>query len=87
LAEGHPGRLRGLNRIGIKRSGLMENKDFDLKLLQKTWNIIFKSNDAISNSLEKVMTGELDLSSSKLCSFLKRSISKERRGPMPVVNL
>ena len=31
LAEGHPGRLRGLNRFGIKRSGLMENKDFDLK--------------------------------------------------------
>ena len=23
LAEGHPGRLRGLNRVGIKRSGLM----------------------------------------------------------------
>ena len=34
LAEGHPGRLRGLNRIGIKRSGLMENKNFDLKTLQ-----------------------------------------------------
>jgi len=87
LAEGHPGRLRGLNRIGIKRSGLMENKNFDLKLLQSTWNLLFKSNDAISNSLEKVMTGELDLSSSKLCSFLKESISKERRGPMPLVNL
>ena len=87
LAEGHPGRLRGLNRIGIKRSGLMENKDFDLKLLQSTWNLLFKSNDAISNSLEKAMKGELDLSSSKLCSFLKESISKERRGPMPVVNL
>ena len=87
LAEGHPGRLRGLNRIGIKRSGLMENKDFDLKLLQTTWNVLFKSNDAISNSLEKVMTGELDISSSKLCIFLKESISKERRGPMPLVNL
>jgi len=86
LAEGHPGRLRGLNRIGIKRSGLMENKDFDLKLLQSTWNILFKSNDAISNSLEKVMKGELDISSSRLCSFLKESISKERRGPMPLVN-
>ena len=86
LAEGHPGRLRGLNRIGIKRSGLMENKDFDLKLLQSTWNLLFKSNDAISNSLEKVMKGELDISSSRLCSFLKESISKERRGPMPVVN-
>jgi len=34
LAEGHPGRLRGLNRIGIKRSGLIDNKDFDLKILQ-----------------------------------------------------
>jgi len=33
------------------------------------------------------MKGELDLSSSKLCSFLKESISKERRGPMPVMNL
>ncbi len=87
LAEGHPGRLRGLNRIGIKRSGLMENKDFDFKLLQSTWNLLFKSSDAISTSLEKAMKGELDLSSSKLCHFLKESISKERRGPMPVVNL
>ena len=87
LAEGHPGRLRGLNRIGIKRSSLIDNKDFDLKILQSTWNLLFKSNDAMSNSLEKLMTGELDFSSSKLCSFLKESISKERRGPMPVVNL
>ena len=87
LAEGHPGRLRGLNRIGIKRSGLMENKEFDLKRLQTTWNLLFKSNDSISNSLEQAMKGELDLSSSRLCSFLKESISKERRGPMPVVNV
>ena len=65
----------------------MENKDFDLKLLQSNWNLLFKSNDAISNSLEKVMKGELDLSSSRLCSFLKESISKKRRGPMPVVNV
>nr|WP_075488036.1 acyl-ACP--UDP-N-acetylglucosamine O-acyltransferase [Prochlorococcus marinus] len=87
LAEGHPGRLRGLNRIGIKRSGLMGNKNFDLKLLQRTWNLLFKSNDPISYSLEKAMKEELDFSSSKLCSFLKESISKERRGPMPLVNL
>jgi len=33
------------------------------------------------------MKGELDISSSRLCSFLKESISKERRGPMPVMNL
>ena len=64
----------------------MENKDFDFKLLQSNWNLLFKSNEAISNSLEKVMKGKLDISSSRLCSFLKESISKERRGPMPIVN-
>ena len=87
LAEGHPGRLRGLNRVGIKRSGLMGNKDFDLKLLQNTWNLLFKSKDVISISLEIAMKEKLDFSSSKLCNFLKDSISKKRRGPMPSINL
>ena len=87
LAEGHPGRLRGLNRIGIKRSDLLKNKDFDLKLLQSTWNLLFKSNNIMSDALDIAIKGKLDLSSSKLCSFLKESISKERRGPMPVLNL
>ena len=87
LAEGHPGRLRGLNRVGIKRSGLMVNKDFDLKLLQNTWNLLFKSKDVISISLEIAMKKKLDLSSSKLCNFLKDSISNKRRGPMPSINL
>ena len=86
LAEGHPGRLRGLNRVGIKRSGLLENKDFDLKLLQSNWNLLFRSNEVISNSLGIAMKGKLDLSSTKLCNFLKDSISKNRRGPMPSVN-
>ncbi len=86
LAEGHPGRLRGLNRIGIKRSGLLENKDFDLKLLQSTWNLLFKSNYVLCDALEMALKGKLDISSTKLCDFLKDSISKERRGPMPLVN-
>ena len=84
LAEGHPGRLRGLNRVGIKRSGLLENNNFDLKVLQNTWNSIFKSNESISNSLKIAMEGELDFSSRKLCDFLRESISKERRGPLPL---
>ena len=86
LAEGHPGRLRGLNRIGIKRNGLTENKDFDLKLLQSTWNLLFKSDHVISDALDMAIKGGLDSSSAKLCDFLKESISKERRGPMPSLN-
>ena len=86
LAEGHPGRLRGLNRVGIKRSGLMENKDFDLKILQSTWNLLFKSNNVMSEALEIARKSQLDISSTKLCDFLNDSISKERRGPMPFLN-
>ncbi len=84
LAEGHPGRLRGLNKIGIKRSGLIGNKAFDLKLLQSTWNLLFKSDNVMSAALDIAMKGKLDLSSTKLCDFLRDSISKERRGPMPL---
>ena len=87
LAEGHPGKLRGLNRIGIKRSGLIENKNLDLKLLQITWNLLFKSNNVMTDSLDISLKGKLDFSSKKLCDFLKDSISKGRRGPMPVSNL
>ena len=86
LAEGHPGRLRGLNRIGIKRSDLMENKEFDLKILQSTWNLLFKSNNVMSEALEIATKSDLDTSSTKLCDFLKNSISKGRRGPMPLIN-
>ena len=86
LAEGHPGRLRGLNRVGIKRSGLMENKDFDLKILQSTWNLLFKSNNVMSEALNIARKSQLDISSTKLCDFLKNSILKGRRGPMPLIN-
>ena len=86
LAEGHPGRLRGLNRVGIKRSGLMENKDFDLKILQSTWNLLFKSKNVMSEALDIARKSQLDISSTKLCDFLKNSISKGRRGPMPLTN-
>ena len=87
LAEGHPGRLRGLNRVGIKRSGLIENNLLDQKLLQKIWNLLFKSDYVLSNALDLAMKENLDESSNKLCNFVRNSISKNRRGPMPVVNL
>ena len=87
LAEGHPGRLRGLNRVGIKRSGLMEDENFDFKLLMKIWNLLFKSDYVISKALNMAEEEELDSSSKKLCDFVKQSISKSRRGPMPSANL
>ncbi len=87
LAEGHPGRLRGLNRVGIKRSGLVDNNLLDQKLLQKIWNLLFKSDYVISNALDLAMKENLDYSSIKLCDFVRESISKNRRGPMPIMSL
>ena len=87
LAEGHPGRLRGLNRVGIKRSGLMEKNNFDFKLLLNTFNLLFKSEFVISEALNIAMKDQLDFSSNKLCDFVKDSISQKRRGPMPLGNL
>ena len=87
LAEGHPGRLRGLNRVGIKRSGLMEDENFDLKLLLKIWNLLFKSDYVILKALNLAKEEQLDFSCEKLCDFVEQSISKNRRGPMPSTNI
>ena len=87
LAEGHPGRLRGLNRVGIRRHSLKNSNDFDLKVLIKTWNLLFKSDYLISEALNLAMNDKLDFSAQKLCDFIKVSITKDRRGPMPVSNL
>ena len=87
LAEGHPGRMRGLNKVGIKRLNKdKENKEEYLQL-KRIWNLLFKSKDVISISLKIAMEEKLDFSSSKLCNFLKDSISNKRRGPMPSINL
>ena len=87
LAEGNPGRIRGLNKVGIKRSGLIEKNNLDFKLLLKTWLLLFKSDYVISEAVEVAMRQELDFSSKRLCEFVKDSILSNRRGPMPIGNL
>ena len=87
LAEGSPGRLRGLNKVGIKRSGLIEKNKLDFKLLLKTWLLLFKSDYVISEAVEVAMSQELDFSSKRLCEFVKHSIISNRRGPMPIGKL
>ena len=85
LAEGHPGRLRGLNRVGIRRSGLDNDHPKEFKQLQETWQLLFKSNYVFSRGLDLAKNAKLMHSSQKLCDFLENSIKKDRRGPMPVL--
>ena len=85
LAEGHPGRLRGLNKVGIKRKSLdKENKEEYIQL-KRIWNLLFKSEYVISDSLRIARQENLLQSSARLCGFIELSIGKGRRGPMPTL--
>ncbi|WP_115121418.1 acyl-ACP--UDP-N-acetylglucosamine O-acyltransferase [Synechococcus sp. UW105] len=84
LVEGHPGRVRGLNRVGLRRSGLAEQHEGrELQQLQEIWSLIYRSDHVISEGLRLAQAHELLPASDHLCTFLEGSISKGRRGPMP----
>jgi len=83
LAEGHPGRMRGLNKVGIKRKSIdKENKEEYLQL-KRIWNLLFKSEYVISDGLKIARQEKLFQSSARLCGFIELSIGKGRRGLMP----
>ena len=83
LAEGHPGRIRGLNKVGIKRKSIdKENKEEYLQL-KRIWNLLFKSEYVISDGLKIARQENLLQSSKRLCRFVELSIGKGRRGLMP----
>tara|TARA_B100000700_G_scaffold329523_1_gene451531 strand:+ start:696 stop:1538 length:843 start_codon:yes stop_codon:yes gene_type:complete len=85
LAEGHPGRLRGLNRVGIKRSELEVNDEGELRQLQEVWTILFRSGHVLLEGLKLAKMNHLMTASSNLCNFVDSSIKKGRRGPMPSI--
>ncbi len=83
MAEGHPGRIRGLNKVGIKRQNIdKENKEEYLQL-KRIWNLLFKSEYVISDGLKIARQENLLQSSARLCGFIELSIGKGRRGSMP----
>jgi len=85
LAEGHPGRLRGLNRVGIRRQGLESQKPQEFRQLLDIWNLIFRSGHVFSEGIQLARDSNLMPAAQKLCFFLEASIEKGRRGPMPFI--
>ncbi len=83
LAEGHPGRLRGLNRVGLRRSGLENREEGELRQLQEIWTLLFRSDHVIAKALEIARDKNLKPAATHLCDFVESSIQKGRRGPMP----
>tara|TARA_Y100001968_G_scaffold200832_1_gene184395 strand:+ start:74 stop:919 length:846 start_codon:yes stop_codon:yes gene_type:complete len=83
LAEGHPGRIRGLNKVGIKRKNIDKDNKEEYLQLKRIWNLLFKSEYVISDALKIASQESLLNSSARLCGFVELSIGKGRRGTMP----
>jgi len=83
LVEGHPGRIRGLNTVGIKRKNLDKDNKEEYLQLRRVWNLLFRSEYVISTSLKMARQENLLQSSARLCNFLELSTGKGRRGSMP----
>jgi UDP-N-acetylglucosamine acyltransferase len=85
LVEGHPGRVRGLNRVGLRRSGLAANHDgAELKQLQEIWTLMYRSDLVIADALQQARSQPLLPAAEHFCRFLEASTGQGRRGPMPV---
>ncbi|MDP6833870.1 MAG: acyl-ACP--UDP-N-acetylglucosamine O-acyltransferase [Prochlorococcaceae cyanobacterium ETNP1_MAG_9] len=87
LVEGHPGRLRGLNRVGLRRSGFESRDSNESRQLQEVWTLLFRSNYVLSEAIDLAREEQLMPSPAHLCDFLYASIQKGRRGPMPVMKV
>jgi len=84
IVEGHPGRLRGLNRVGIKRSGLAElDGGAQAKQLQQVWAELYRRDAVLAEALQAVREQELLPPAETLVGFLEASIGPGRRGPLP----
>ena len=84
LVEGNPGRIRSLNIVGIRRSGLENEKKKEFKQLQETWKLLYRSGHVMKRGLELAREKQLFPSSAHLCNFLEASLEQGRRGPIRI---
>jgi UDP-N-acetylglucosamine acyltransferase len=84
MVEGHPGRVRGLNRIGLRRSGLAElDGGAQLRQLQEIWSLLYRGDLVLAEALLKAREQPLMATADELVSFLEASLAPGRRGPLP----
>ena len=87
IVEEHPCRLRGLNRVGLQRSGLVDRHEGrEFKQLKDVWNLLYRSDCLMAEALEQARSLELLPAADHLCSFLEASTAKGRRGPTPALS-
>lgn len=80
LIEGNPGRVRSLNLVGLKRSGMTAS---DLGLLKKAFRTLYRSEHTLNRALEQLDLLPDNEHLQHLRRFLQLSQMEGRRGPIP----
>lgn len=85
LVEGHPVRVRTLNLVGLKRSGLMEAEGGAVfQALKRAYRLVFRSNGSVTEALEQLQPLLVYEPVQQLYGFIKESTQTEgRRGLVP----
>lgn len=81
LVEGNPGRVRSLNFVGLKRTGMTPD---EIKLLKEAFRLLYNSQYTLNQALEQLSTLSDLTAISHLTTFLRQSTTVSgRRGPIP----
>jgi UDP-N-acetylglucosamine acyltransferase len=80
--EGSPCRVRGLNRVGLRRSGIGDRDNgAELKELEEIWTLLYRQGLVLAEALQQARQRSLRPSADLLCRFLEASLGPGRRGP------
>lgn len=85
MVEGNPSRVRALNQVGLRRSGLLDQKEGQVfQALKKAYRLLYRSNLPLARALE-ALEPLLDIEPvAHLHHFLQESSQNpKRRGPIP----
>jgi UDP-N-acetylglucosamine acyltransferase len=84
MVEGHPARVRALNRIGLQRSGLAERDGGrQLEELKRVWTQLYRRGQTLAAALTALRSEPLSPAAETLVAFLEASLGSTRRGPIP----
>ena len=84
MVEGHPARVRGLNKVGLQRSGLASIHGADyLQDLMDIWKLFYRSEMAMAQTLEQVRSRPWHGPAATFLGFMEHSLATGRRGPLP----
>lgn len=92
LVEGNPARVRSLNLVGLRRSGLMDQDNGSgFRQLKQAFRLLYRSDHSFTTALARLseLVSKLDPDASPrlllehLVQFLQSSLTPARRGVIP----